>query len=228
MVDVAMNGGLTTAIGVYVLGPQLVPVVLGGARALLRLGRIRLGVLAARSARAGIGANANTIAPLAAAIGLTAAVLTPVRSAAATLVAAGVASPGLNYSDTLVMSGLLAVVALLTSVSVIVLSRGGAAREQALLRVAGMTPRQATSWCGWQSGLLAICAVILGLVPVAVASTTIALWPMPGRGHAVVDAPWIGIGAAGLLCWAVLFAAQWVQLRPALRREPAAGLRGPT
>lgn len=225
MVDAAMNGGLTAAIGVHVLGPRLVPILLGAARAPLRLGRARLGALAALSARAGTGANANTIAPLAATIGLTAAVLTPMRSLEAVLVVTGAASTGLNYSDTFVMSGLLAFVALLTSVSVIVLSRGDATHDLALLRTAGMTPRQAAGWCAWQGGLLAICAVVLGLVPVAVSAIAVVLSPVPVVGHGVLRIPWAGIGAAGLVCWAVLCSVQWLQLRPALRRDPAAELR---
>jgi putative ABC transport system permease protein len=225
MVNAAMTAGLTAAVGVYVIGPQLVSIVLGLGRAVLELGHVRLGVIAARSARAGIGSNANTIAPLATAIGLTASVLTSLRSYAATLAAAGFALGGLNYSDTFVMSGLIAFVSLLTSVSVIVLSRGDLCRDLALLRTAGMSPRQMGGWCVWQSGMLAACAVVLGLIPVAVASAAVGVWPMPVVGRGVLDIPWIGIGAAGLVCWAVLFAAQWLQLRPILHREPAAELR---
>lgn len=227
MVNAALMAGLVAAIGTYVLGSQLSTILLALARGCLRRGRAVIGTIAARSAWANAGTHASRIAPLAAAIGLAGVMLTTLQSYQAMMSAAGFAVGAPNYADTFVMIGLLAFVALLTSVAVIALSGGEAVQDQALLRAAGMSPRQVTILCGWQSLLFSLCAVILGLVPITFASVVLATRSTLLVGHLVVDVPWAGLGAAMLFCWAVLFLVQWSQVAPWLRRETAAGLRAP-
>lgn len=225
MVNSASTAGLIAALGVAVFGSELVPALLAVCRGLLRLVPTTLGPLAARSARARSEGNAHLIAPLAAAIGLGTMMLTVLRSYQKTMEAAGFPLPALNYADTFVLAGLFGFVALLTSVAVIALTGGDTAQEQALLRAAGMSPRQVACLTGWQSLLLAVCAGVLALVPLVFAGAIVAVRSVLIARVSILDVPWTGFAAATLACWAVLFLAQWVRLAPWLRYGAGAALR---
>lgn len=226
MVNAAIQAGLLAAVGVYVLGAELAPAVFALARALLRPFRsAAVGVLAARSARANVDTNANMIVPLAAAIGLTGVIFSVIRSYQVTMREAGFPQSSPNYSDTVVMTGLFGLVCLLTSVAVITLSGRDAVREQALLRTAGMTPRQVLALTGWQSLLLALCAAVFALVPIAVAGSLLMSRSNPLVGHPILDIPWIGLTVVVLACWGTVFIVQWVRIAPWVHRENALGLR---
>lgn len=226
MVNAAIQAGLFAAAGVYVLGPELIPIVLALIRLILRPFRAAaLGVLATRAARAGAGANANMIAPLAAALGLGGVIFTVLRSYQSTMQAVGFELSSPNYSDTVVMTGLFGFVCLLTSVAVIVLSGRDAVREQAVLRTAGMTPRQVLAFTAWQGFLLTVTATVFALIPIGLASTLLVSRSAILTGHPILDIPWAGLLIAVLVCWAIVFLAQWVQIAPWVRRENALSLR---
>ncbi|SDI08326.1 putative ABC transport system permease protein [Sinosporangium album] len=226
MVNAAIQAGLFAAAGVYVLGAELAPTVLALARTLLRPFRgAAVGVLATRSARANIDTNANVIAPLAAAIGLVGVIFSVMQSYQVTMREAGFPQSSPNYSDTVVMTGLFGFVCLLTSIAVITLSGRDAVREQALLRTAGMTPRQVFALTGWQSFLLALCVAVFALVPIGIAGSLLMSRSALLVGHPILDIPWIGLTIAVLACWGTVFLVQWVQIVPWVRRENALSLR---
>ncbi|MDN5726795.1 MAG: ABC transporter permease [Propionibacteriales bacterium] len=224
-VDSAITAGLLTSIGMHVLGPELVPVLITITRGLLSLLPTPLGRLATRSARASAEANANLIAPLAAAIGLGTVLIMVLQSAVAATAAAGDAVNNPNYTDTYVMTGLFGFVAGLTSVAVLTLAGRDAVREQAILRAAGMTPRQVGHLIGWQSLILTLCACTLALVPVIFAGLIVTVRTSLVIGTPVLVVPWVGIGLAALACWGMLWGVQTLQFAPWLRRETADALR---
>lgn len=226
MVNAAIQAGLFAAAGVYVLGVDLAPVVLALIRTLLRPFRgTAVGVLATRSAQADVDTNANMIAPLAVAIGLAGVIFSVMPSYQATMHEAGFPQSSSNYSDIVVITGLFGFVCLLTSTAVITLSGRDAVREQALLRTAGMSPRQVVALTGWQSFLLALCAGVFALIPVAFAGSLLMSRSNLLVGHPILDVPWAGLTIAVVACWGAVFVVQWVQIAPWARRENALGLR---
>ncbi|WIY81946.1 FtsX-like permease family protein [Propionimicrobium sp. PCR01-08-3] len=226
MVNAAIQAGLFAAAGVYVLGPELIPIVLALIRVILRPFRaVALGVLATRAARADAEANANMIAPLAAALGLGGVIFTVLRSYQTTMQAAGFELAVPNYSDTVVMTGLFGFVCLLTSVAVIMLSGRDAVREQAVLRSAGMTPGQVLAFTAWRSVLLTGCAVVFALIPIGLGATLLVSRSVILTGHPILDIPWTGLLVAVLACWGALFLVQWLQVASWVRREIAVSLR---
>lgn len=226
MLNAAIQAGLFAAAGVYIIGPELIPAVLALIRLILRSIRATvLGVLATRAARADIDANANMIAPLAAALGLGGVIFTALGSYQTTMREAGIELAALNYADTVVMTGLFGFVCLLTSVAVIMLSGRDAVREQAVLRTAGMTPWQVLAFTAWKSILLTLSATVFALIPIGLAGTLLVSRSAILTGHTILDIPWLGLLVAVLGCGAIMFLAQWVQLAPWVRRENALSLR---
>lgn len=226
MVNSAIIAGLVAAVGIYVLGPELIPVVLGIVRAFLRpIRAAAVGVLATRAARANAETNANMIAPLAAAIGLAGVMFTVLQSYLTTMTDAGFPLSAPNYSDTFIMTGLFGFVSLLTSIAVITLSGRDGIREQALLRTAGMTPRQIAALMGWQSFLLTLAAAVFAVIPIAIAGIVLIARSTLLVGQPILDIPWTGLAIAVLACWGALFLVQWSQVSPWVRRETAISLR---
>lgn len=226
MVNSAIATGLVSALGVHLLGGELALVMLSAAHAVLRPIRgATVAVMAARSARATVRANANVVAPLGVAIGLSGVVFGVLRSYQATMSAAGFTLPAPNYQDTVVMTGLFGFMALLTSVAVIALSGRDAAWEQAQWRTAGMTPLQVLALAGWQGSWLALCAAVSALVPVAAAGIVLAVRSAQLVGHPILVAPWEVPAIAALACWGVLFGTKLLQMIPWVRRDTASSLR---
>lgn len=222
-VNTAMLVGLVAALASYAIGPAATAILIDGGR--LALGASPIGRFAARSARARIIGNAHIIAPLAAAIGTAGMLLTVLRTYEVLVAAAGFELGTPNYVDTAVMIGLFTVVALLTSVAVITLSGRNAGRDQGVLRAAGAAPSQVTAMILWQSGLLAICTGALACIPVACAGAVMALGSARLLGSPVLVVPWAELGAAVLVCWAVLVAVQRLRIGPWLARDVAFALR---
>lgn len=222
-VNSAIIVGLLTALAGYAIAPMAMGAFLDGGR--VALGWSPVGRLAARAAHARVDRNANMIAPLAAAIGTAAMLFTVLRTYERLVAAAGYELDNPNYVDTAVMTGLFAGVALLTSVAVISLSGRDAGRDQAVLRAAGLAPRQVTTMLVLQNGLLALCTGGLALIPVACASLVMSVGSVRLVGAPILVVPGIELGAAVVVCWAVLFAGQRLSIAPWLARDVAFSLR---
>ncbi|MFC0673829.1 FtsX-like permease family protein [Brachybacterium hainanense] len=224
MFNLAVNGGVSAVLFVYVVGPLVIPAVLAG------LGRLAgavggvTGQLAAKAAVERAGTSENTIAPLAAGIGGVGVILISVESAAA-VVTASDSSAETNLADTLVMSALISFVLLVTSAAVVSLASRDLEREHSLLRVAGMPSRRITIWYIWQSFLLALTGTVLALVPIAITAAITAISSHAYTGHPIVIVPWMPLSLGFVLGWSVLFLVQWCPARPSLRADVAVGLR---
>lgn len=223
MVNAAMMAGLVAAAGIYVLGPSLVRGVLALLHVLLAPSPV--GRVAARSARARADMNTNSVAPLAAALGVGGVMFTVLNSYLAVMDTAGFPVTDASATDTAVLAGLFGVMSLMTSMAVLALAGRDQVQEQATLRASGMSTRQVSQMVMWQGLLLTVCAVLLGAVPIAVSAVAIVGCSRALTGQASLILPVVGLGLATLVCWLVLWLVQWGQLAPWLRRETAAGLR---
>ena len=217
-------GGLSAA-AVYVTGPALVHFALSAAHQTLRLLRLPVGQVAARSARAQAAMNANMIAPLASAIGLGGVIFTATGSYLAVMARAGFPLEDPNLTDVALLSGLFCLMAIATSMAVIALSGRDQVREHTTLRASGMSPVQVSRLVAWQSFCLALCAAGMGLLPVALVAWLVVSCSLTLVGSVVLSVPWLGLAVGFLVCWFVLWAVQFSQAMPWLRREAAAGLR---
>ena len=225
MVNAATWVGGLSAGAVNVTGPALVHVALSVAHQVLRLFRVPVGQVAARSARAQAAMNANTIAPLAAAIGLGGVIFTATGSYLDVMTRAGFPLEDPNLTDVALLSGLFCVMAIATSMAVIALSGRDQVREHTTLRASGISPMQVSRLVAWQSFCLALCAAGMGLLPVALVAWLVVSCSLALVGSVVLSVPWLGLAAGFLVCWLVLWAVQFSQAMPWLRREAAAGLR---
>ena len=115
--------------------------------------------------------------------------------------------------------------AIATSMAVIALSGRDQVREHTTLRASGMSPMQVSRLVAWQSFCLALCAAGMGLLPVALVAWLVVSCSLALVGSVVLSVPWLGLAAGFLVCWLVLWAVQFSQAMPWLRREAAAGLR---
>ncbi|WP_296137804.1 FtsX-like permease family protein [uncultured Tessaracoccus sp.] len=225
MVNAATWVGGLSAAAVYVTGPALVHVTLSIAHQILHLLRVPVGQVAARSARAQAAMNANTIAPLAAAVGLGGVIFTATGSYLAVMARAGVPLEDPNLTDVALLSGLFCVMAIATSIAVIALSGRDQLREHTTLRASGMSPVQVSRLVAWQSLCLALCAAGMGLLPMALVAWLVVSCSLALVGSVVLSVPGLGLAAGFLVCWFVLWSVQFSQAMPWLRRETAAGLR---
>lgn len=225
MVNAATWVGGLSAAAVYVTGPALVHVALSVAHRVLRLFRVPVGQVAARSAQTQAAMNANTIAPLTAAIGLGGVIFTATGSYLAVMARAGFPLENPNLTDVSLLLGLFCVMATATSVAVIALSGRDQVREHTTLRASGMSPVQVSRLVAWQSFCLALCAAGMGLLPVALVAWLVVTCSLALVGSVVLSVPWLGLTAGFLGCWFVLWAVQFSQAMPWLRQEAAAGLR---
>ena len=222
MFNLALNAGMWAVLFIYLIGPLAIPGILAG------LGRLARGSatgrLAAKAAVERVHASANTIAPLAAGIGGAGAILVSVESSAA-VIRTFDDSAEANLSDTLVMTALASLILLTTSAAVVALAARDREREHSLLRIAGMSSRDITTWHVYQSFFLAVTATVLALAPVAVTTATTAAASAAYTGHPIIVVPKTALAVGFILSWSVLFLVQWSPARRLLRADIAVGLR---
>ena len=224
VVNIAVQAGFIAALAVYLLGSQLVSLLLAVSRGILRAVRCTFGVLAARSARARLAFSSNIVTPLATAIGGAGVLMVTLASFSNMLRASGDRG-SINAVDTFVIVGVICVVALITSIAVIALSGSDTGREQALLRSAGMSVRGVTIVQVWQSLLLSGCSFIAALIPMMLSYGTFALFSHSIFGRSLAVFPLLPYVFALLATWLCTFLIGWLQLRPALHASPAETLR---
>lgn len=224
MANTSLQMGIVAAIAVYVLGPSFTRGILTLLHRIFHMMRMRMGVLAARSASSQSG-TASAVAPLAAALGGSGALWAFVCTFGQIMHALGDEGE-VNFTDTLVMIALVCFVALITSAAVMTLSGRDAARQQALLRSIGMSRRGIMGLACWKAALLAITASVLALIPLIVAEAVIFQLTPFVMGYPFGYVPWAELLAATFVVWMVLYLIKWRQLRQPLRASPADGLRG--
>ncbi|EFG47816.1 putative ATP synthase F0, A subunit [Brevibacterium mcbrellneri ATCC 49030] len=226
MVNSAIMAGLVAAFGALLLGSEIISIVLGSIRMLLRpIPGTAIAQVAVKQANARATFNANMIAPLGAAVGLSVVMFTTLRSYQRTMAAEGFALTNPNYTDTALMTGLFCLAALLTSIAVICLSGRDSVLEQGALRTAGLTPHQVLALLVWQTFQLTVSTIIIALIPVLTTSAVLVARSTLIAGTSMLSIPLLHFIAAAFVCWLALFLVQWVQLAPWLCRSPAVSLR---
>lgn len=226
MFQSAMIVGLITAFVMFVLGSEVIPIVLRIMRAFLHMiPGSSLAGLATRQAHERAAHNANMIAPLGAAVGVGLVLFTSLQTYLNTLAAAGAPVQSPNYVDTIVMTSLFGLAALLTSVAVIWLSNRDSIMEQGIQRAAGLTPRQVSILLVWQSVHLTVCVIVIALVPLLLSSIVLIGKSALIVGNSTLSVPIFLAVVSVVASWIVLFFAQWVQLIPWILRSPAHSLR---
>jgi len=225
MVNAATWVGGLAATAMIALGPTLVHLILTAAHRVMRSARMPVAQVAVRAARAQAAVNANAVTPLAAAIALYGVIFTATGSYLSVMAAAGFPLENPNVTDITLLSGLFCVMATATSVAVIALSGRHRTREHGTLRAAGMSPSEVSRLIAWQTLSLALCATVLGVVPVALVACLVAGCSVVLVGSVALSVPWMGLATGVLVCWFVLWAVQFSQAAPSLRRDIAATLR---
>lgn len=223
MVNAATWVGGLAATAMIALGPTLVHLILTAVHRVMRFARMPVAQVAVRAALAQAAVNANAVTPLAAAIALYGVIFTATGSYLSVMAAAGFPLENPNVTDITLLSGLFCVMAAATSV--VALSGRDRAREHGTLRSAGMSPSEVSRLIAWQALCLALCATVLGLVPVALVACLVAGCSVVLVGSVALSLPWMGLATGVLVCWFVLWAVQFSQAAPSLRRDIAATFR---
>ena len=220
----SLYAGLLMVAAVYFLSPQITRLLLWLFNALCSVFGATMWVYALRSARAHISANTTFVSALSSGIGCAGVLLIGTRTGETVMRRSG-ATAAFDYSSTYLIAGLTMLMLLLTALATLMLSGADERHEQALLRVAGMSPSQVTRFRARQSVLMVLASLLVAGIPMAATMLAWAAGAHAVLGEAVYTIPWVELLVTLVAGSLLVFIIQLARLRAALRVDVADGLR---